>query len=145
MFAQRFAATRLGARRARCVAAHQVHDWGIPHGTPLAHDVALLVAELAANAVLHGRVPGRGFELRLAYEHETSVVRVDAADTHPTLPEPKTIAADLDRGRGLHLVAAVAARWGVAERTGPGKTVWAETEPQRLGGLTEVSRRAEGV
>ncbi|MHC0429726.1 ATP-binding protein [Streptomyces sp. O3] len=129
VFARRFAATRLGARQARCLAAQQSHDWGIPYGTPGCHEVALLVAELAANAVLHGRVPGRDFELRLVYGHEAGVVRVEVSDTHPALPEPVTAAADRDSGRGLHLVAAVAARWGVSERTGPGKTVWAETRP----------------
>jgi hypothetical protein len=35
-------------------------------------------------------------------------------------------AADEDHGRGLLLVDALAARWGVTDRVGPGKTVWAE-------------------
>ncbi|MGJ3561688.1 hypothetical protein ACR6C2_39165 [Streptomyces sp. INA 01156] len=57
-FAQRFSATRRGARLARLLAAHQLTEWDLPHGTE-AHDaVVLVVGELAANAVLHGRVPG---------------------------------------------------------------------------------------
>ena len=34
-------------------------------------------------------------------------------------------------GRGLLLVEALASRWGVDERKGPGKTVWAEYAVQR--------------
>ncbi|GAA3253738.1 hypothetical protein GCM10010493_30070 [Streptomyces lavendulae subsp. grasserius] len=34
--------------------------------------------------------------------------------------------SDADGGRGLFLVAAVADRWAVAARGGPGKQVWAE-------------------
>jgi anti-sigma regulatory factor (Ser/Thr protein kinase) len=132
VFAETFAATRLGARLARKCAVGQLDDWGIPSGAPLSDTVALLVAELAANAARHGRVPGRNFELRLLYEHETAVVRVEVSDTHPRRPDPSAVTMagpDADGGRGLPLVEAVAHRWGVDERTGPGKTVWAQTAP----------------
>ncbi|WSZ00281.1 ATP-binding protein [Streptomyces sp. NBC_00872] len=92
----------------------------------------MIVAELAANAARHGRVPGRNFELRLLYEHETAVVRVGVSDTHPRRPDPSSVGMadpEADGGRGLALVEAVAYRWGVDDRTGPGKTVWAQTEP----------------
>ncbi|MGP2441306.1 hypothetical protein [Streptomyces sp. JW3] len=39
---------------------------------------------------------------------------------------PGTRAPDGDGGRGLLLVGALAAAWGVDDRLGPGKTVWAE-------------------
>lgn len=39
-----------------------------------------------------------------------------------------TPSADADGGRGLLLVGALASCWGVSERTGPGKTVWAEVD-----------------
>lgn len=131
VFAQRLSATRLGASLARRLAVQQLDEWGIPYATHVSDTVALLVAELAANAVLHGRVPGRDFELRLVYEHETGVVRVEVADTHQGRPEPSPAPTDAyaDGGRGLQLVAAIATRWGVSDRTGPGKTVWAETGP----------------
>ncbi|MFJ4819214.1 hypothetical protein [Streptomyces sp. NPDC088801] len=35
-----------------------VTEWGHTHGTEAHDTVVLVVAELAANAVLHGRVPG---------------------------------------------------------------------------------------
>ncbi|MFE9763254.1 ATP-binding protein [Streptomyces sp. NPDC005808] len=132
VFVQWFPATRLGASLARRFAVGQLGGWGVPPGAPLSDTVALLVAELAANAARHGRVPGRNFELRLSYEHETAVVRVEVSDTHLRRPDPSAVvmaATDADGGRGLALVDAIAHRWGVDDRIGPGKTVWAQTAP----------------
>ncbi|MFI5570507.1 ATP-binding protein [Streptomyces sp. NPDC051740] len=127
MFSQRFSATRRGARLARRLATHRLDLWDLPYDSPASDAVTLVVAELASNAVLHGRVPGRDFELRLMYDRPAGLVRVEVSDTHPELPEPVgRSSADADGGRGLFLVEAVAARWGVDGRTGPGKTVWAE-------------------
>ncbi|MFF4491844.1 ATP-binding protein [Streptomyces sp. NPDC001544] len=129
VFAQRFSATRRGARLARRLATHRLDLWGVPYDSPASETVALVVAELAANAVLHGRVPGRDFELRLRCDRTAGVVRVEVADTHPGRPQPPQPGqdpADAEGGRGLLLVDAVATRWGVDERRGPGKTVWAE-------------------
>lgn len=129
VFVQRFSATRRGARLARRLATHRLDLWGVPYGSPASETVALVVAELAANAVLHGRVPGRDFELRLRCDRPAGVVRVEVADTHPGCPKPPQPGqdpADTEGGRGLLLVDAVATRWGVEERRGPGKTVWAE-------------------
>ncbi|TXS37677.1 ATP-binding protein [Streptomyces sp. or43] len=132
MFVQRCSATRLGATLARRLAVWKLDVWGIPYGTQLSDTVALLVAELAANSVLHGRVPGRDFELRLAYAHGTGVVRVEISDTHEARPDPAAVPTadpEADGGRGLLIVEALAARWGVSDRLGPGKTVWAEAGP----------------
>ncbi|MFP8943421.1 ATP-binding protein [Streptomyces fenghuangensis] len=128
-FAQRFSATRRGARLARLLAAHQFTVWGVPRGTAVFDAAVLAVAELAANAVLHGRVPGRDFELVLVYDGGGGVLRVEVSDTHPGRPLPLVCAeagSEEERGRGLLLVEAVADRWGMRERCGPGKTVWAE-------------------
>ncbi|MDQ1039853.1 anti-sigma regulatory factor (Ser/Thr protein kinase) [Streptomyces sp. V3I8] len=125
-FAQRFSATRRGARLARLLAAHQLTAWGHPYGTGVHDAVVLVVAELAANAVLHGQVPGRDFVVRLACDDGRGVLRVEVSDTHPALPVRTMPTADEDHGRGLVLVDALASRWGVSDRVGPGKTVWAE-------------------
>lgn len=124
MFAQRLSATRRGARLARMLAVHQLDQWGFPYGSPVSEAVALVVAELAANAVLHGRVPGRDFELRL--HRAPGHVRVELSDTHPAHPVLPALDPAAEGGRGLLLVDAVATCWGTAARTGPGKTVWAE-------------------
>ncbi|MCF3961234.1 ATP-binding protein [Streptomyces fuscigenes] len=133
-FTQRFAATRRGASLARKAAVRRLDAWGVPRGTELSDTVAVLVGELAANAVLHGYVPGRGFELRLRHGHGApagpGAVRIEVSDTHPQRPDPEhRVPADEDAvcGRGLQLVEALADRWGVEDRCGPGKTVWAET------------------
>ena len=95
--------------------------------------VAAIVAELAANAVTHGRVPGRDFEVRLT--RTVTALRVEVADTRteerPPVDGAPATPADSETGRGLLLVAGLAARWGVAERQGPGKTVWAEIDLTR--------------
>ncbi|MFJ9340080.1 ATP-binding protein [Streptomyces sp. NPDC101733] len=126
---QLLSATPRGARLARRLAAVQLAAWGIPHGCALADDVELVVGELAANAVLHGRVPGRDFEVRLGYDGLR--VHVEVSDARGDKAPPEVLAeADprwAEGGRGLVLVQAVAREWGVAPREagGPGKTVWA--------------------
>ncbi|MFB7113724.1 ATP-binding protein [Streptomyces sp. NPDC056190] len=125
-FTQRFSATRRGARLARLLAAHQLTEWGHPRGTEAHDSVVLVVAELAANAVLHGRVPGRDFALALSFEEGRDVVRIEVTDTHPALPARMAPGPDETGGRGLVLVDALSVDWGLRDRLGPGKTVWAE-------------------
>ena len=123
---QRLSSTRRGARLARRLTAQQLHDWGIPHGGDLNDAAAHVVAELAANAVTHGHVPGRDFELHLALTCEGSL-RMEVSDARgDRLPQLRTPGEDTgSSGRGLLLVAALATDWGVRDRQ-IGKTVWAE-------------------
>ncbi|MFJ6437182.1 ATP-binding protein [Streptomyces sp. NPDC091416] len=124
-FVQRFSATRRGARLARRLAVHQLDAWGVPYGSELSDDVAVIVAELAANAVVHGYVPGRDFELRLKTLGADGV-RIEVSDARSERrPEMREEQAGAEAGHGLRLVEALAAKWGVAERV-VGKTVWAE-------------------
>jgi len=125
-FTQRLSATRRGARLARLLAEQQLADWGIHRGTAAVEAAALVVAPLASNAVLHGRVPGRDFVLRLVRDDDREVVRVEVSDPHPAAPARVMPTATEDTGRGLVLVDALADRWGVRDRVGPGKTVWAD-------------------
>ncbi|MFE9180930.1 ATP-binding protein [Streptomyces sp. NPDC007126] len=135
-FEMRFASTPCGARLARRLAAHRLDSWGVSYDTG-AHDaIVLIVAELTANAVLHGHVPGRDFHLRLhlTTDARATTTRVEVADTRGERlpPRPADVAADHAPGvaetrRGLLLVAALATRWDWHPRLdGPGKTVWAE-------------------
>ncbi len=137
-FAMRFTSTPRGARLARHLTAVRLDAWGVPYGTDDHDAIVLIVAELTANAVLHGNVPGRDFHLRLALlptGSRSAAVRVEVTDTRgervpprPGGPRPEVPAVD-ETGRGLLLVAALAARWAWHPRPdGPGKTVWAEYE-----------------
>jgi anti-sigma regulatory factor (Ser/Thr protein kinase) len=86
-----------------------------------------VVAELAANAATHGRVPGRDFRLTLYVVGGT--LRIEVTDTcGDRLPRPEHPAADAESGRGLLLVEALADRWGVAREPRPRKTIWAELD-----------------
>ena len=134
-FVQRLSPTPRGARLARHLALHQLHAWGIPHGSTASDAAGAIVAELAANAVTHGRVPGRDFELRLSLV--TGSVRIEVTDTRtgPRPPAPGAVEQPdpLDEnGRGLVIVEALADRWEVVERVPPpGKTVRAEIDLPR--------------
>ncbi|MCX4847336.1 ATP-binding protein [Streptomyces sp. NBC_00893] len=128
-FVQRFSATRRGARLARHLAVHQLDTWGVPYGSGLSDDIAVIVSELAANAVLHGLVPGRDFELRLIALADT--LRIEVSDALGERgPEVRHSRPGAESGFGLHLVGALATAWGVKDR-GVGKTVWAELATAR--------------
>ncbi|MFJ2259559.1 ATP-binding protein [Streptomyces sp. NPDC087844] len=124
-------ATRRGARLARLLTERQLADWGEPSGA-----AEQVVAELAANAVPHGLVPGRDFGPALGLDG-TGTLRIAVTDARgdrlPCIQVPADDGAE--SGRGLLLVAAYADRWGVTDGPGPGrKTVWAELVPDRAHG-----------
>ncbi|GHE11752.1 ATP-binding protein [Streptomyces alanosinicus] len=123
---QRLSATPRGARLARRLTATQLATWGYPHDSDASHTAQLLVAELAANAVTHGRVPGRDFELKLTLLPEKDTLRIEVSDTRGDR-ELRFLdgGSEDEHGRGLVVVFVLSARWGVARRT-VGKTVWAE-------------------
>ncbi|MCP9995724.1 ATP-binding protein [Streptomyces werraensis] len=133
----RFTSTPRGARLARRLAAVRLDAWGIPYGTDPHDAIVLIVAELTANAVSHGHVPGRDFHLRLHATPDGRTVRVEVTDTrterHPRRPAILKGAAGVEEtGRGLFLVSQLATRWDWHPRPdGPGKTVWAEYEQVR--------------
>ncbi|WP_189266444.1 ATP-binding protein [Streptomyces fuscichromogenes] len=122
---QRLSATPRGARLARRLVAHQLAVWGHPHDGDLNHTAQQLTAELAANAVTHGRVPGRDFEVRLLLLAAGRILRIEVSDARDDRPVRFVTEAEAEGGRGLVLVSLLARTWGVAERA-VGKTVWAE-------------------
>ncbi|MEV6593204.1 ATP-binding protein [Streptomyces acidicola] len=129
-FSVLLSSTPRGARLARLLATEQLRTWGLP-----LHPADLVVAELAANAATHGRVPGRDFRLTLNVVGDT--LRVEVTDTRgDRLPQPGAAGADAESGRGLLLVEALADRWGITRGPHPRKTVWAEVtlppEPTRV-------------
>ncbi|WP_328977733.1 ATP-binding protein [Streptomyces canus] len=121
---QRLSATPRGARLARRLTATQLAAWGHPHDTEVNDTAQHLVAELAANAVTHGRVPGRDFELRLLRLPENTL-RIEVSDARGDRRLRYVNDEGGEHGRGLILVTLLADTWGVTERD-VGKTVWAE-------------------
>ncbi|WP_432111096.1 ATP-binding protein [Streptomyces sp. YPW6] len=102
-------------------AARLVLQWGHPS---LAGDAALLVSELASNALLHGAIRGRLFRVHLTLT--AHVLRIAVSDPRgERLPGVRQPGADDCYGRGLLIVAQLADDWGVEPDT-VGKTVFAE-------------------
>ncbi|MFE6700167.1 ATP-binding protein [Streptomyces sp. NPDC057718] len=125
---RQFPSTPRGARLARRTVVRQLGQWGFGPMSDASCTVALVVAELAANAVCHGRLRGRNFHVRVDYEGPASRFRIEVSDAllgrtpeNPVLPPD-----DQESGRGLFLVECLAARWGWEPRNPIGKTVWAE-------------------
>lgn len=123
-FTVQLSATRRGARLARLLTVQQLIDWSRPFDA-----AGQVVAELAANAVMHGRVPGRDFRLTLALS-DTGTLRIAVADARgERLPHAaQQTSQDAESGRGLLLVEAYADRWGTDDGPVPCKTVWAELD-----------------
>lgn len=130
-FTVRLSATPRGARLARRLAAEQLDAWGWPYATDANGTAALLVAELATNAVRHGRERGRDFRLRLTLYPRDTTLRIELTDPRPARrpPTPGTLqppAPDAESGRGLLLVEALSSHWGATWGDGFTKTVWCE-------------------
>ncbi|WP_309147848.1 ATP-binding protein [Streptomyces sp. NTH33] len=125
-FAMQFTSTPRGARLARRLVSHRLNEWGHPYDSSANETATLIAAELTANAVRHGHVPGRDFHLRIS--EAEGVLRVEVGDTRgERLPAPGTPGPEGESGRGLLLVETLADDWGVAPRPGgPGKVVWAQ-------------------
>jgi len=108
---------------ARRFALKNLTEWGLAE-CERASDVLLCVSELATNALLHGVPVGRQFMLSMRLDGD--VVLVEVHDSGDGMPRIAQAQGDEDEGgRGLVLVAALSAKWGVRER-GVGKIVWCE-------------------
>jgi serine phosphatase RsbU (regulator of sigma subunit)/anti-sigma regulatory factor (Ser/Thr protein kinase) len=106
------------ARLGRHFVERQVRERG---SGEFLHDVALVAAELLANARQHGAAPisvcisGAGGRLRLEVH--------DGSPRSPVRPSPSLTNMT---GRGLNMVEAVTTRWGCERSAAGGKVVWAE-------------------
>lgn len=96
-------------------------DW-IPENEETRARLATLTSEIVTNAVLHGRT-----SFTVAVTKSASRIRVAVGDRNVQPVLPKTYGPTSPTGRGLHIVEAMADRWGIDTGT-DGKTVWFEID-----------------
>ena len=89
----------------------------------LIDDTALVVSELATNAIVHAR---SSFTVTIG--SSGGAIRIEVGDACMTPPSVRPHSPDSLGGRGLPLIDAVASTWGVL-RTKNGKIVWAQLAP----------------
>ena len=107
-------------RAARRFVVETLEGWKL---WELCDDAALVVSELATNAVLHARS-----DFSVVVSWQGTAVRVSVRDASAAAPVRQDVPVLATAGRGVALVAAIAGRWG-AELVGGGKIVWAELSP----------------
>jgi anti-sigma regulatory factor (Ser/Thr protein kinase) len=106
------------AAHARAFASGVLRSWQL--GDELCDTGVLAVSELVANAAIHGRPPVR---LRLRRTDRRLIIDVCDADDH--LPRRRRAEATDEDGRGIGIVASLAASWG-CRQLAKGKSVWCE-------------------
>ncbi len=110
--------------------------------TALSAEALLLTSELVTNAVIHA-----GTEIEIELHAQAGGLRVSVTDFGPASAAPviadvvaatpahRSAGADpgqRDGGRGLHLVAGLATRWGT-NHDGHGRQVWFQLDPRPAG------------
>ncbi|MFG3052709.1 SpoIIE family protein phosphatase [Kitasatospora sp. NPDC048239] len=101
---------------ARALVSGVLTEWGLEEQVFVAE---LVVSELVTNAIRYGRAPVR---LRVVRHDAVTFEVFDASATAPRLRHARITD---EGGRGLFLIAQMAARWG-ARYVPDGKIVWAE-------------------
>jgi len=103
---------------ARRFVAERCRDWGCGD---VVEDAELVVSELVTNALVHAE---SRCDLRAGLGE--AALRIQVIDEGDGVPDPQ-VADDTDEhGRGLLLVSALCAAWGVEALPDGGKIVWAE-------------------
>jgi DNA-binding NarL/FixJ family response regulator len=103
---------------ARRFVRQKLVEWGVIEPFD---DAQLVVSELAANALTHAH---SSYRVRIATT--AAALRIEVDDGGAGTPEPQPLTDDEDHGRGLHMVDALAASWGIEMPDSGGKRVWAE-------------------
>ncbi|MCX4558302.1 ATP-binding protein [Streptomyces phaeochromogenes] len=103
----------------RRAASAQLNLWGMREA---AEEAELLVTELATNVIKH---VGEGASATLILELQSERLRVEVHDKSHVVPSLGSASCDEECGRGLHLLAALAADWGTV-LSAAGKAVWCE-------------------
>jgi anti-sigma regulatory factor (Ser/Thr protein kinase) len=106
------------AAAARDFVTETLMSWGAERVLEAA---TLLTSELVTNAVLYG-----GSEIHLVVRKAGRRIRVEVQDGNPQLPTRRFPTEESVSGRGLALVEALAAAWGMEPVPNDGKCVWFE-------------------
>jgi anti-sigma regulatory factor (Ser/Thr protein kinase) len=81
-------------------------------GHPCGDDAALLVSELFGNSVRHSGSGAKGETVMVAVRAADGVVRVEVTDRGGRgMPQLRPCGSEAESGRGLRLVAELAASW----------------------------------
>jgi anti-sigma regulatory factor (Ser/Thr protein kinase) len=109
----------LAGRAERARAARTFVSEVLGPGHPCGEVAVLLVGEIFANSVRHSGSCAPGETVTVAVRAGDGVVRVEVTDrAGPGTPELRPAGRDGEGGRGLQLVAGLAARWGWRRRGG---------------------------
>jgi CheY-like chemotaxis protein len=103
---------------ARRFVAHHGQAWGYDN---VIDDALIVVSELVTNAIIHAR---SACDLRL--KDADHILRIEVIDGGSGSPELQRPNAHSEHGRGLLLVSAMCAAWGVDTMSDGRKMVWAE-------------------
>jgi anti-sigma regulatory factor (Ser/Thr protein kinase) len=96
-------------------------------GHPCGDAAILLVSEIFSNSVRHSRSGDPGETVPVAVMVGEGMVRVEVTDRgRAGVPELCPAGRDAEGGRGLQLVAGLAARWGWRRRRGGRLVTWFE-------------------
>ena len=121
--AVRLPADLASARAARGFTRGVLSEWDAHE---VVDDALLVVSEMVTNAVTHA-----ASECELRVSMSPTIVRIEVLDAGAGTPEPVPASATRGNGRGLHLIDALTAAWGVEPQADGGKTVWAELRRAR--------------
>ena len=110
----------VSGRAARRFMTETLEVWDIGD---LLDNVNLLVTELVTNAVVHAES-----DAEVAVVLTATRLRVEVADRGDGLPVPRDAEDYATSGRGMALVDALAAGWGIDPRPDGGKVIWFELD-----------------
>jgi len=109
----------LAGRAERARAARSFVSEVLGPGHPCGDVAILLVSEIFANSVRHSGSGAGGETVTVAVRAGDGTVRIEVTDrAGPGTPELRPASRDAEGGRGLQLVADLAARWGTRRRGG---------------------------
>ena len=102
-------------------------------------DAHLIITELTTNAVLHARTA-----MQITVTTCGEGARLEVVDHSPAIPRMRAYGQESTTGRGLRLVAHLAAGWGV-QPVPAGKLIWVELVPPAQDGPGRSDETSDDV